>query len=383
MDVPLAYHPALDAYDLGREHPLRPERVYRAISLMRAYGLISEAGPLVPLEFEPATDEELLRVHAPAYIETVRRASVNGQLLPPEAGIGPGDTPAFAGMHDAAAAIAGATCAAMRAVTLGASTRAFSPAGGLHHAHRDRAAGFCVYNDAAVAIAWLLSQHPEGRVAYVDIDAHHGDGVQEAFYEEPRVLTISLHEDGRYLYPGTGSWRERGAGDGAGSAINVPLPPYASPACYELAFGEVVEPAVGAFRPTLVVAQCGADAHWSDPLTTLGMTVPGFERMYRRIVALADEVCEGRLVACGGGGYSWEHVVPRAWTLLAATLSGVELPDELPDGWLTEEHVAGVELPRRLRDDAPQQLSARSEEELLVDTRWVTRKLRELGVPGP
>jgi acetoin utilization protein AcuC len=255
----------------------------------------------------------------------------------PERGLGPGeDTPAFKGMHDASALVCGATIAAVAAVTSGRFERAFSPAGGLHHAHRDRAAGFCVYNDCAVAIAAALDADPSLRVVYLDIDAHHGDGVQEAFYEQPRVLTISLHEDGRYLYPGTGSFRERGRGDGEGSAINVPMPPYATSECYTLAFDDVVAPAIGAFGPDLIVAQCGADAHWSDPLTNLDMTLSGFESMYRRIVGLADAVCGGRVVACGGGGYAWEHVVPRAWTLLAADLAEVRLPETLPSGALSE-----------------------------------------------
>lgn len=381
MEVAIAYQPSLDAYDFGPTHPLRPERVSRAVSLMRAYGLLD--GPLVPVEFATAHDEEIRLVHDRAYVETVKRASTSSGLRIAEAGIGPGDTPAFVGMHEAAAAVAGATVAAVRAVSRGAHTRALSPAGGLHHAHRDRAAGFCVYNDAAVAIATLLAEAPDARVLYIDIDAHHGDGVQEAFYADPRVLTISLHEDGRYLYPGTGSWRERGEGAGIGSAINVPLPPYATPACYSLAFDDVVVPAARSFGPTLVVAQCGADAHWSDPLTSLGMTLPGYERLYGRIVALSDEVCEGRLVACGGGGYAWEHVVPRAWTLLAGALTGTPLPDSMPEQWLADAHLPGVEIPRLLRQDEPPALSIRSEDELRVDTRWVTGKLHDLGVPGP
>lgn len=379
MDVAFVVGPSLAAYDLGRDHPLRPERVLRTVSLTEAYGLL--AGPLQAVEPHPASVEDLLRVHDQVYVETVMRASETGEMWPPERGIGPGDTPAFRGMHDASALVAGATMAAVDRVLAGDFTRAFSPAGGLHHAHRDRAAGFCVYNDPAVAIASAVARDPSLRVAYIDIDAHHGDGVQEAFYAEPRVLTVSLHEDGRYLYPGTGSYRERGTGAGEGAAINIPLPPYATPACYVLAFDEVVLPAVRAFAPALIVAQCGTDAHWSDPLTALGMTIPGFETLYRQLATLADEVCSGRIVATGGGGYSWEHVVPRAWTLLAATLARASLEEELPASWLRSTGLTAVEL--SLRSDDPPALDEEDTKRLLADTRSVISRLHELGVPSP
>lgn len=387
MDVALVFSPALGAYDFGPDHPLRPGRVLRTISLVEAYGLIAEDGPLQVLDPTPASREDLLRVHDPGYVDDVARISLQRRPWAPRRGIGTGDTPGFSGMHQAASLVAGATSAAMAAVTGGRFTRAFSPAGGLHHAHRDRAAGFCVYNDPAVAIAAALHRDPDLKVLYLDIDAHHGDGVQEAFYEEPRVLTISLHEDGRYLYPGTGSVRERGAGAGEGYAINVPLPPYALPRCYLLAFDEVVAPAARAFAPHVIFAQCGADAHWSDPLTSLAMTLAGFETLYGRITGLADELCAGRLVASGGGGYAWRHVVPRAWTLLASALAGVGLPDKLPDPprawWRSDADPSDSEsdLPDRLREDETQGLSTRDDEDLLGDTRRVIEQLRGLGVP--
>lgn len=325
MDVALAYSSALDAYDLGPDHPFRPERVPRAVDMMREHGLIAE-GALRPIEFEPASREDLLRVHAPEYVDLVMRASGPGGLWPAQAGIGPGDTPAFPGMHDAAALIAGATTAAMRAVLSGEYPRSFAPAGGLHHAHRDYASGFCVYNDIAVAIADALERDPSLRIAYIDIDAHHGDGVQDILYEEPRVLTISMHESGRYLFPGTGDADERGAGPGLGTALNIPMSPLAGDDRYLEAFDQQVASAARAFGPHLIVAQCGADAHWSDPLTTLGVTLGGFKALYERIVTLADEVCGGHIVATGGGGYSWQRIVPRAWTLLASALTDVVLP---------------------------------------------------------
>ncbi|MHB8762483.1 MAG: acetoin utilization protein AcuC [Coriobacteriia bacterium] len=381
MRVAYAFDPSLGSYGLGPGHPMRPERVLRTASLIGAYGLV-RPGALEPIGVRAADDAELLLVHDAEYLDAVKRASRTDGPRLSERGIGSGDTPPFAGMHDAAALVAGATTGALKAVTEGRFVRAFSPAGGLHHAHRDRAAGFCVYNDPAVAIAAALEREADLRVLYLDIDAHHGDGVQEAFYEDPRVLTLSLHEDGRYLYPGTGSFRERGRGPGTGSAINVPLPPYATPACFMLAFAEVVVPAARAFSPDVIVAQCGADSHWTDPLTTLGMTLEGFEALFGRIVELSETVCSGRLVACGGGGYSWEHVVPRAWTLLAGALLGVPLGEDLPAAWREKAGIAEGP-PRSLRDDPPAYVPEAVEAELLRDTRLVAETLHGLGVARP
>jgi len=363
------------AYDFGRSHPLRPERVTLTIDLMRAYGLIAESSPaedepgfrvVAPY---PAREDQLMRVHSREYVSVVKAASERPETFWARKGLGEGDTPVFAGMHDAAALIAGGSIAAIREVLAGRALRAFHPAGGLHHAHRDHAAGFCVYNDAAAGIAWALTRGADLRIAYIDIDAHHGDGVQEAFYAEPRVLTISVHESGRYLFPGTGWPDERGEGAGAGSAMNVPLPPNATDACYRLVFDDVIAPAVRAFAPHVIVSQNGADAHWSDPLTTLGMTIAGHAWLTHRIRALADEVSGGRLVALGGGGYAWATVVPRAWTLTAASLLGVRLPEELPSAWrdLVSSYVA--DAPYGLLDDAGPRLAEGEEARLLEQTR--------------
>lgn len=379
MQPVLVYSSELDAYDFGPAHPLRPQRVSLAIDLLDAHNLLdaNDSGETLSfrlLPFESAERDTLLLVHDSAYLAAVERASAD-PWEPVGHGIGPGDTPGFSGMHEAAALVAGASCAAMHAVRTGAATRAFAPAGGLHHAHRDRAAGFCVYNDAATAIASALARDPGLHIAYIDIDAHHGDGVQEAFYAEPRVLTISLHEDGRYLYPGTGSYRERGVGPGAGTALNLPMPPYATPECYLLAFDRVVAPAVRAFRPDILVTQNGADAHWSDPLTTLGMTIPGYEALFARLLALAEETTGGRIVALGGGGYSWRSVVPRVWALLGASLLGIHLPDTLPEQWLERASTYGAEPPATLREDAGPALDGRTRALVLHDTEHVIGRL--------
>ncbi|MEA5076126.1 MAG: acetoin utilization protein AcuC [Coriobacteriia bacterium] len=385
MDTALVYTPALDSYDFGPGHPLRPERVSLAVHLLSDYGLTSTrdhsaTSGLRPLPVTPADAESLLRVHDPAYVEAVMRASVDPGI-PVGHGIGPGDTPAFAGMHEAAALIAGASWAGMRSLLAGEVQRVLAPAGGLHHAHRDRAAGFCVYNDAAVAIASALAHDPRLRIAYIDIDAHHGDGAQEAFYAEPRVLTVSLHQDGRYLYPGTGSYRERGVGSGTGTTLNVPLPPYATPECYLLALDGVVAPAVRAYSPDILVTQNGADAHWSDPLTALGMTIPGYELLFTRLVSLAEEATGGRMLALGGGGYSWRTIVPRVWALLGASLLGETLPARLPQTWRERVRGYGAEAPDALRDDPPPPLDADTQALVLHDTAAVVDRLRmDLGL---
>jgi len=376
VTAPVLVHAEQSAsYDFGPSHPLRPERVTLAVELMRAYGMIAEDGSsedehrFRAVEPYPAREDQLMRVHSREYIAVVKAASERPETFWARKGLGEGDTPVFTGMHGAAALIAGGSIAAIREVLAGRTLRAFHPAGGLHHAHRDHAAGFCVYNDAAAGIAWALTRGADLRVAYVDIDAHHGDGVQAAFYAEPRVLTISVHESGRYLFPGTGWPDERGEGAGIGSAINVPLPPYATDACYRLVFDEVIAPAVRAFAPHVIVSQNGADAHWSDSLTTLGMTIAGHAWLTHRIRALADEVCGGRLVALGGGGYAWATVVPRAWTLTAASLLGVRLPEELPGAWRDLAGAVGVDAPHTLLEDAGPQLTEGDQARLLEQTR--------------
>jgi acetoin utilization protein AcuC len=322
------------AYRFAPSHPLVPERFVLAVELMRAWGLLGEGeGQARVYRPEPAHESDLLRVHSADYVAAVmgqRSSSIRDEWI----GLGDGDTPRFAHMHEAAALIAGGTIRAMDGVLAGEFDRAFCPAGGLHHAHRERAAGFCVYNDCAVAIARATALNPGLRVAYVDIDAHHGDGVEEAFESRADVLTISVHESGQYLYPGTGASRAIGVGPGEGFSINLPLPPHAGPPEYTLAFDRVVGPALRAFAPDIIVAQLGGDAYQGDPLTHLCMTVEGHVALTARVAALADELCSGRLVATGGGGYEAFSATPRMWAGAMAVLLGNEPPRELPPEWL-------------------------------------------------
>ncbi len=343
---------ALTSYDLGPEHPLRPVRLELTIALARELGILDRPG--VSILVPTAADDQLLGlVHDRDYIGAVKAApdELIGRLAA-RYGLGTPDNPVFARMHEAAALATGGSVDAVRAVWSGAADHAVNIAGGLHHAMPDRASGFCVYDDPAVAIAWLLAQGAE-RVAYVDIDVHHGDGVQAAFYDDPRVLTVSVHESGRYLFPGTGFAAETGRGEGIGTSVNVPLPPGAGDAALAAAVEHVVAPAVRAFRPQLLFTQLGCDTHRLDPLAHLATTVQGQAAAHAALHALAHEVCDGRWVATGGGGYALVDVVPRAWTAAIAEMSGVPLaPGATPVDWHeTVRRLAGRAGPSTLTDE--------------------------------
>ncbi|MET8863698.1 acetoin utilization protein AcuC [Nonomuraea sp. NPDC004580] len=318
---------ALTTYDFGPSHPLAPVRVELTMALAREMGVLDKvdlAG------CEPASDDELARVHARGYIEAVKRVSASG-LPDMSAGLGTTDNPAFAGVHEASALIAGASLAAARSVWEGTAEHAVNVAGGLHHAMPALASGFCVYNDPALAIAWLLEQGVR-RVAYVDVDVHHGDGVQTIFYDDPRVLTISLHESPRTLFPGTGFPHETGAD---GTAVNVALPAGTGDAGWLRAFHAVVPPLLHEFGPEILVTQHGCDSHALDPLANLMLSVDGQRAAYEALHRLAHETAGGRWIATGGGGYELVQVVPRVWTHLLAELAGhpIDPATPTPEEW--------------------------------------------------
>ena len=367
-------------YDFGPEHPLKPVRVELTVSLIRACGLtgVADVRTLAP---DPFGEDDVVRLHAPDYVETVKRLSANpdpaGDL---RYGLGLGDNPVFAGMHEASLEVCGASVAAARAVWEGEVVHAFNPAGGLHHAMRDRAAGFCIYDDPAFAIDWLL-RHGASRVAYVDVDTHHGDGVQALFYGDPRVLTISLHESGRYLFPGTGFTDEIGEGDGRGTSLNVPLPPTTPGSVWLDAFERVVPEALSGFAPDVLVTQLGCDTHVTDPLAHLALVTDDYAQIYRRLHELAHAHAGGRWVALGGGGYQIATVVPRAWTLAFAELSGGALPERLPLEWLQEAYRrTGEQAPDRFTDG---QVNLSEERIAMVrgETLRTVDELKELAWP--
>jgi acetoin utilization protein AcuC len=345
----VVWDPALLAYDMG-DHPLNPVRVELTIALARELGVLARPGVrmLVP---KPADDAALTRIHRPDYLDAVRAAPSDPFFS--GWGLNTPDNPVFEGMHEASARICGASIAAAEAVWHGEATRAVNVAGGLHHAMAARASGFCVYNDPAVAIARLLDLGAQ-RIAYVDIDVHHGDGVQAAFYDDPRVLTVSLHESPLALFPGTGYPTEIGGPGAEGTAVNVALPPGTGDGGWLRAFHAIVPSVVRAFAPELLFTQCGADTHRLDPLADLRLSVDGQRAAHIALRALADDLCDGRWVATGGGGYALVEVVPRAWTHLLATATGDPLdPGTLtPRAWrrLAADRRPGTEVPATMTD---------------------------------
>jgi acetoin utilization protein AcuC len=320
----LVFGPRSTTYDLGPQHPLTPRRFGPGIDLLRAVG--AEPG-LAP---EPASDEELRLVHEGWYLDVVRRFS-DQPFGMSEAGIGPGDTPPFAGMHDAAAAVAGGSLRAVEAILRGDVEHAFHPGGGLHHAMRDRAAGFCVYDDPALAIA--RARLDGLRVLYVDLDVHHGDGVQAIHFDDPGVLTVSFHESGHYLFPGTGFANEVGQGVAAGTSVNVPFEPYAGERAWQPAVAALVPALAAAFGPDLVVSQHGADCHAWDPLAHLRVTTTAMGHAARTVDRVAHLHAGGRWLSTGGGGYDVYRVVPRDWALVWLAGAHRDAPESTPPAW--------------------------------------------------
>ncbi len=348
------WDPELTSYDFGPSHPLRPLRLELTMALAGGLGVLDRPGVTVSAPVA-ASDEVLELVHDPAYVAAVRAAPADlaGRLVG-RYGLGSSDNPIFDRMHEASALATGASVDAAAAVWEGRAEHAVNLAGGLHHAMRDEASGFCIYDDPAVAIAWLLAAGAS-RVAYVDVDVHHGDGVQAAFFADPRVLTVSLHESGRFLFPGTGFPDERGSGAAVGTSVNVALPPGTGDRGWARAFHAVVPPVLRAFGPEVVVSQMGCDTHADDPLAHLQLSLAGQRSAYAALHALAHELCGGRWIALGGGGYSIVDVVPRAWTNVLAEVTGAALGPGLatPAAWrelVTER--AGSSGPAGMDDDA-------------------------------
>jgi acetoin utilization deacetylase AcuC-like enzyme len=349
----LIFDPEEIAYNFGPEHPLQPERIVALVDLLETGGLWDRTDEKSCLTLRSATVEELSLVHTSDYITAVQTLSSNGGgesssdeylRLAIKYGFAEGDTPVLPRMHEVSACIAGGSLVAMNAVmgiTEGSTFTAeeerplhvFHPAGGLHHAWAERASGFCIYNDIAVAIANAL-RASEVKILYIDFDAHHGDGVQRAFYDEPRVMTVSLHETGRYLFPGTGDVLELGNGLGRGYSVNVPLEPFTEDDSYIEVIDELLSPLVLSFAPDVIVTQHGCDTHAWDPLTHLSLTMRGIQAQIKLAHQLAHSYCQGRWVALGGGGYDLYRVVPRAWSMLWAEMSEQHLPKHLPHEWV-------------------------------------------------
>lgn len=336
-------------YDLGPTHPLRPSRVLLTYRLIEEYGIL-QSEHVGRSQGRDATDEEILLVHDLAYVDAVRQAGRGRRGSWWQYGFGPGDNPIFPYMHEASARVAGSSIAAAEALLSGRADHVFNPSGGLHHAMPDRASGFCVYDDPAIAIAWLR-ENGVGRVAYLDVDAHHGDGPQAIFYNDPSVMTISLHQAGDTLFPGTGFIDEIGGPGAEGCSVNVPLPPLTTDRLWLRAFREVVPPLLEAWKPEVLVTQLGCDTHYTDPLTNLMLTTGAFFQTAAMIHELAHSTAGGKWLATGGGGYQWAKVVPRAWTVYFAEMAEFKLADEVPAAFVEAAGMeAGEPVPSRLSE---------------------------------
>jgi acetoin utilization protein AcuC len=316
------YDDALARHVLSEEHPLKAIRLRYTYELLESYGGFQAPNAEVVMP-RPASEEEVLRFHTRAYLDAVKGISSGDRSVDGSAfGFGPGDNPAFEGMYEAAGLSAGASLRGAELVASGEADAALSISGGLHHAMPGRASGFCVFNDPVLAIMHLLERGM--RVAYVDIDCHHGDGVQHAFYDTDSVLTISVHESGRFLFPGTGFTEETGSGKGRGYSVNLPLYPHTTDDVYLWAFRRVVPRLLEAFQPDVLVTQLGVDSHYRDPITHLALTVQGFGEAVTELSRSAP-----RWLALGGGGYDLQAVA-RAWTTAFGIMSAQQLPDEVP-----------------------------------------------------
>jgi acetoin utilization protein AcuC len=334
MKTAFVYTDAYLDYDYGPAHPLKIARLKSTFELIHAYGLLALPSAQTIIT-KRAEEDELAVFHSKEYLNILKQAN-DGHLRGDAYayGLGPGDNPIFPGLYDWSLLVTGATLQAVDSVAKGEAEIAFNIAGGLHHAMRSRASGFCYINDPVIGILRLLNMGK--RVAYIDIDAHHGDGVQAAFYHVHQVLTISLHESGFSLFPGSGFEYEIGEGEGEGYSVNLPFHPYTDDEVYLWAFEEIVPPLIHTFQPDIVVTQLGVDSFYDDPLTNLHLTIHGYEKIIRRIKELAP-----RWVALGGGGYDVSNVA-RAWTLAWAVMNGIELSDQLPETYMKKAAKLGI-----------------------------------------
>lgn len=333
QDAVFIYSPEQLDYKFSETHPFNQKRLQLTMDLLKQ---INALQPEQIKTARVATDEELLLGHDAAYIDIVKRAG-HGELRNGEGevyGIGTEDTPIFKNMHEASAMFVGGTLTACDYVMQGKANHALNLGGGLHHGFHGKASGFCIYNDSTVAIKYMQKKY-DARILYIDTDAHHGDGVQWSFYDDPNVCTLSIHETGRYLFPGTGAVTERGNGEGYGTSFNIPLDAFTEDGSFLEVYETAIREVIAHFKPDVILTQNGADAHYFDPLTHLYSTIKTYEVIPKIAHELAHEFCEGRWIAVGGGGYDIWRVVPRAWSMVWLAMTNQQVPTgAIPQEWL-------------------------------------------------
>ncbi|MCQ6274414.1 acetoin utilization protein AcuC [Bacillus sp. V3B] len=345
------YSAELLNYKFNSDHPFNPLRLKLTLDLLEKSHAIETKSMIPP---RPATREELLLIHDPHYVDAVKLAG-HGQLskeLAESYGLGTEDTPIFPNMHEVSSLLVGGSLTAVDYVMSGKAKHALHLGGGLHHGFSGKASGFCIYNDCSVAMKYIQEKY-HARVLYIDTDAHHGDGVQWSFYDDPNVCTLSIHETGRYLFPGTGSINERGQGEGYGYSFNIPVDAFTEDEswldCYKKAIHEVA----AFFKPDIILTQNGADSHFWDPLTHLSVTMKTYKEIPKLAHEIAHQYCDGKWIAVGGGGYDIWRVVPRAWSLIWLEMTeNFSNFDFLPSDWIAEwQEKTSYTLPLKLEDE--------------------------------
>ena len=369
------YSNSLLNYHFADFHPLKQERLRLTHDLSKELGLLSKVREIVP---STATREELEMFHAPDYIDAVK-ACHDESCINVRYGLGTADNPAFPEMYNAGSRYVGATLDGMREIIKGASN-AFVVSGGLHHAQRSEASGFCIFNDIVVSILHLLKKKP-CRVMYFDFDAHHADGVQNAFYRSKDVLTISVHQTGKTLFPGTGFIYETGAAEGVGYSVNIPLLPGGGSPELIRVLDEIVVPLFESYRPNLLVTQMGVDGHYLDPLAHLTYTTHGYETVLKRLKDLSSSICNIGWLATGGGGYHIANVA-RLWTLFLAIMLDEKVPSRIPEDFLETCRQQQIQdCPTTMRDENEVVQMYFTREEIALDLERTLRRLKELVFP--
>lgn len=345
------YSPELLKYKFHSHHPFNQLRLKLTLDLIEKSNAIKEDQILLP---RSATEEELILVHDPQYVEAVKKAGHNElpAHLGESYGFGTDDTPIFPNMHEASSLIVGGTLTAADYVMSGKANHALNLGGGLHHGFRGKASGFCIYNDCSVAIKYMQEKY-NARVLYIDTDAHHGDGVQWSFYDDPNVCTLSIHETGRYLFPGTGNLNERGTGKGYGFSFNIPVDAYTEDDSWLDCYKKAIYDVASFFKPDVILTQNGADSHYWDPLTHLSLTMKAYKEIPKVAHEIAHQFCNGRWIAVGGGGYDIWRVVPRAWSYIWFEMTNNQSTfDKIPESWLEEwQKKAPHSLPLHWQDE--------------------------------
>ena len=371
----LIYHPDYKKYDLGQDHPFDPRRAEMVLDLLNELGCLKQI-----IKPEKLISKDLFEIHDQDYVKAIETVS-DGRTIPniEDYGLGTLDNPVVPGMAEAARLQAGGTILGAELLIQNKTNKVLQLGGGFHHARTSTAEGFCLYNDLALAIRKMTNNG--WHVVYLDLDVHHGDGVQEIFYSDENVMTISLHESGEYLFPGTGWIYELGKGMGRSLKLNIPLEPFTEGSSYLEVFNGVVAPALSWFRPDALVVQTGADAHFSDPLADLMLTTQDFENIYRKVIELGNKFCEKRILFTLGGGYSLT-ATPRIWAILYFLLFNLKLPVELPENWRKRwENKIGKQMPRFLHDPNPAFDPVLKKNEIDVHNRELIQRILDIVAP--